>query len=92
MLAKHLRQHWMVEVTGAHFIAGAALLRPDALDPHLAAVDPGKPSLSVDHKGTTVRIFALKNCPVEPPRQPDAQAETLMATSLADCRKRLGLQ
>lgn len=92
VLAEHLRHHWLVEVTGANFIAGAALLRPDALDPGLAAVGLGKPSLLVDHKGTTVRIFALSNCPVLEPREPDAQAEALMATSLVDCRARLGLQ
>jgi len=89
VLSEHLRQHWVVEVTGLNWINGAALLRPDALARNLADVGLGKPSLTVARNGALVRIFAMRNCPVPPAREPDAQADALLAKELQECKQRL---
>lgn len=93
VLSEHLRQHWVVEVTGLNWINGAALLRPDALARNLADVGLGKPSLTVARNGALVQIFAMRNCPVPPARKPDAQedvqADALLAKKLLECKQRL---
>ncbi len=90
VLREHLRQHWVVEVTGANWISGAALLRPDALARSLADVGLGKASLSIERNGAKVRIFAMSNCPVLEARAPDARADALLAKQLDECEQRLG--
>ena len=89
VLSDHLRQHWVIEVTGPHWINGAALLLPDALARGLADVGLGKPSLSVERNGALVRIFAMSNCPVLIARKPDAQADALLAKELQECKQML---
>lgn len=87
VLSDHLRQHWVVVVTGAHWINGAALLRPDALARNLADVGLSKPSLSIARNGALVRVFAMSNCPARVERKPDAQADALWRRSFRNANK-----
>ncbi|MBL8298743.1 MAG: pentapeptide repeat-containing protein [Rhodanobacteraceae bacterium] len=87
VLNQHLREHWLVEVTGTSSINGAALLRPDAIKRELAQAAPIRYRLG----DVSVSLYALSACPALPDRNRDPVADRLLDKELAQCRLRLGL-
>jgi len=90
LVLERLRQHWLIEVTGAQAGAnGAGLLRPDVVDSVLAGRQLGAPGLVVQRGAMTVRMYALQNCPVLIPQKPDPEGDRLLGQTLAECSKTL---